>query len=1005
MKRILLTCFMLMAMVVSTSALAQDRTVTGRVTGADDGLPLPQVSVFLKGTTTGAPTDADGNYRISVPQSGGILVFRYVGYITQEIDVQNQSIINVQLAPDAQSLGEVVVTGYGTEKKRDITGAISQVRADEIENLPMQSFDRAVQGRIAGVQVQASSGQPGGGLSFLVRGQSSLGSNAPLYIVDGVQIISGGIAGQASSNALAGLNPEDIATIEVLKDAAAAAIYGAQSSNGVVVITTKKGKSGESKLSISFQGGFTEPLELYDMMNAQQFAGIKEVAYTNAGLDPALSHARFGNPNDPSTLNNFDWADAMFTTGSLYSANARLSGGDEKTQFYLSVGSELQEAFIIQSDWERQSLRLNVVHQPTDNLSITANLGVSRQSQFGSIANGNFVNGPFQAAFTSQPNSPARDENGNFNPYPSLAPGSHLFGYNILQGVIEERRENFTGQVQGSLNIQYKISPAFTLTVLGGADWAESTAFNERPASIPVFAATGGQRFEDHRTNINWNTSATLNFNKSYGDHNVSAILGAEAFRANSDRHTITARGFSNQALRLLSQAAAYFGSPVGTKTYFTRAGSFMRGSYNYQNKYYFNATVRRDGSSKFGDQNRVGTFYSFGASWRPIEEEFMSSQNLFNDLKVRASYGVLGNANSIGNFQSVSSFVTNGQYLGINGASLLLADNTVSWEESVQLNFGLDFAILENRISGSIDIFRNDTESQLFFVPLPIESSFTGITTNAGTVRSEGIEFEAQSTNVDAGDFRWTSNFNITFQNNEVIELPGGVETLGPGQLTVGQPINFNYGVEYVGINPANGREMYRTADGSLGYGNFGLEDGFITGSALADYYGGLTNTFTYKNLTLDVFFQFQGGNEVRNGDLFNLDEFGNNQNNQRVRNLDYWRAPGDVTAIGRPFQGGVQRGFAAEFPGLNGTRQFSDGTYVRLKNIGLTYNLPKDFVTKIGMSNVSVFIQAVNLATWTKFDGIDPEVTARNNDQGGSNFAVFPVGRQYTGGISINF
>lgn len=1006
MKRILLTCFVLMAMVVSTSAWAQDRTVTGRVTGADDGLPLPQVTVLLKGTTTGTPTDADGNYRLSVPQSGGILVFRYLGYVTQEIDVQNQSIINVQLAPDAQSLGEVVVTGYGVEKKRDITGAISQVRADEIENLPMQSFDRAVQGRIAGVQIQASSGQPGGSLNFQIRGAGSLSNNTPLYIVDGVQVISGGVAGQASSNALAGLNPEDIATIEVLKDAAAAAIYGAQAANGVVIITTKRGKAGTTNLSVSFQGGYVEPIGLYDMMNAQQLAQIKEAAFVNAGLPAASAHATYGNPNDPSTLNDYDWADAMFQTGSLYSINARLSGGSEKTQFYLSAGQEYQESFIIASDWERQSLRLNVTHQATDKLTVTGNLGVSRQSQFGSIANGNFVNGPFQAAFTSQPNSPAVDENGDYLPYPVQAPGSHLFGYNILEGVNEEVRENVVGQVQANMSLQYKISPAFTVNVLGGFDWAKSESQNHRPATIPVFAATGGQVFLDSRDNLNYNFNGTLNFNKTYGDHSVSAIIGAEGFRANAERHTVTVRGFSNQSLRLLSQATNYFGSPVGTSTYFTRAGAFLRGNYNYKNKYYFNGTIRRDGSSRFGAQNRVGTFYSLGASWRPIEEDFMSSQNIFNDLKLRVSYGVLGNSNGIGNFQAVPSFGSAAQYVGTQGLVLNLANDQLTWERAEQFNIGLDYAILENRISGSLDFFRNDTGDQLFNTPLPIESGFTGIISNVGTVRTQGIEVEIQSTNIDAGDFKWNTNFNITFQDNEVTELPGGVETLGPGNLTVGQPSNFNWGVNYAGINPANGREMYYLEDGSLTYGNLGLADGYVLGSAIADYYGGISNTFTYKNLTLDVFIQFQGGNEVQNGDLFNLDEFGNNQNNQRVRNLDYWRNPGDVTAIGRPYQGGVQDGFGAETAGgVVGTRQISDATYARLKNIGLTYNLPQEFVTKIGLSNVSVFIQAINLITWTKYDGIDPEVTARNNDIGGSSFAVYPVGKQYTGGISINF
>lgn len=1005
MKRILLTCFMLAFALISTSAIAQDRTVSGKVTGADDGLPLPQVTVLLKGTATGVATDINGDYRVSVPSTGGTLVFRYLGYITQEVEVGNQSVINIQLQPDVQSLGEVVVTGYGVEQKRDITGAIAQVKADEIENLPLQSFDRAVQGRIAGVQVQASSGAPGASMNFQIRGQSSLANNTPLYIVDGIQIISGSIAGQASNNALSGLNPDDIETIEVLKDAAAAAIYGAQAANGVVIITTKKGSKNATNLEVTFQAGAVNALPLYDMMNAQQFAEIKEVAYINAGLDPALAHARFGNPNDPSTLNSYDWADAMFQTGSMYNASARLSAGTEKTQFYISASHEYQEGFMIQSSFDRSTLRTNVNHQASDKLTIGSSIGITYQHQFGTIAGGNFVNGPFQAAFTSQPNSPARDENGNYNPYPVQAPGSHLFGYNILEGVNEERRENYVAQIQANLNLSYKFTPAFTWNILGGLNFADSQSINERPATIPVFAATGGQAFYDNRRTLNWNANTTLNWNKAFGDHNVSAILGVEAFRSNFDRQTATGRGFSNQALRLLDDAATPF-AVGGTKTYNTRAGAFFRANYNYKNKYYFNGTIRRDGSSRFGAQNRFGNFFSLGASWRPIEEDFMSNQTLFDDLKVRLSYGVLGNSNGLGNFEAVPSFSGSGQYLGQGGQVLNLANDQITWERSEQFNFGLDFAVLNSRLSGSIDVFRNDTGDQLFTTPLPLESGFSGIRSNVGTVRSEGIEFELASTNVDVGGFRWTSQFNITFLNNEVVELPGGVDTLGGNQLIVGQPISFYWGLDYQGINPANGREMYRARDGRIMYGNAGLDDGYIIGSAMADYYGGFTNTFSYGPLTLDVFFQFQGGNEAFNGDLYNLDEFGNNQNNQRVRNLQYWRQPGDVTPIGRPVQGGFTDGFGAEDPGVgSSTRQMSDASYVRLKQVSLTYTLPQSLVSRVGMQGVSFFVNAINLATWTKFDGIDPEVLARNGDVGGSSFAVFPVGRQFTGGVSIKF
>ncbi|MEL7147544.1 MAG: SusC/RagA family TonB-linked outer membrane protein, partial [Bacteroidota bacterium] len=411
MKKILLLNFMLL-LTLSFSALAQERTVSGTVTSASDGSGLPGVNVILKGTSKGAITDIDGNYKLVVPADGGTLQFSFIGLKPVEVEIGARSVIDVAMDEDVETLSEVVVTGYGAVQKRDLTGSIAQVKGDVIENLPLQSFDRALQGRAAGVLVQSNSGQPGGALSVLIRGQGSLANNTPLYIVDGVQVNTGASAGQGSTNSLGGVNPADIESIEVLKDAASAAIYGAQAANGVVLITTKRGSAGATKLDITYQKGFVQPLELYDVMNAQQFAEIRAEAYEN---NPSTSRATaiglYGNPEDPASLTNFDWVDAIFRESANQDIlNVRLSGGDDKTNYFMSASLEGTQGQVIKSDYNRQTFRLNLGRQVTEKLKVDATLGVVRINQFGSIANGNFVNGPFQSAFVSQPNSPAFNE-------------------------------------------------------------------------------------------------------------------------------------------------------------------------------------------------------------------------------------------------------------------------------------------------------------------------------------------------------------------------------------------------------------------------------------------------------------------------------------------------------------------------------------------------------------------------------------------------------------------
>ncbi|MEQ9231852.1 MAG: SusC/RagA family TonB-linked outer membrane protein, partial [Cyclobacteriaceae bacterium] len=917
MKRILLLS-MVFSFALVFSAWAQ-RTVSGKVTD-ESGEGLPGVNVVIKGTTTGVTTDLDGNYQISVPDDNTVLVFSSVGMATQEVTVGAQTVIDLGMAIDATELQEVVVTGYGVESKRDLTGSIANVKAEEINYTTLQSFDKAIQGRAAGVQVQAASGQPGGGVNILIRGQGSLSNNQPLYIVDGIQVNTNDVAGQGSDNVLAGVNPNDIESIEILKDAASAAIYGAQSANGVVIITTKKGQLNSTNVELSYQYGVTKPIGQYDVMNAQQLATLKAESFENAGLGAAAAYPQFGNPEDPSTLTPYNWVDAMFNDPAPMSIfNARISGGTDKTRFYLSLSSEKQDGQIIQSTWDRQTMRLNMNHQASDKLSFGSTLGVTRQHFFGSIENGNFVNGPFQAMYLLQPNSPAVDENGEYNTYPAhlgTTGAGHQFNYNILQGVREERREAYIGQVLASLNTSYKITDFLTFSAFGGVDWVDSRSRNERPPTIPAFAPLNGQVFQDDRSQINWNANTTLAFNETFGsDHNVSLLIGAEWKEDIRERFDATVRNFGNGEFLRQFDEGSQFLDVNGDINKFSRFGAFTRATYNYKNKYYINGTLRRDGNSKFGATTRFGTFYSVGASWRLIEENFMAGIGILDDLKLRFSYGELGNANPIGDYEAISAYAGQRQYNGIGGQVLNLANDAVTWEVSQQLNLGVDFGIWGNRLTGSFDYFKNDTEAQLFDVPLTDDVGGS-VRSNVGAVRNSGVEVELSSVNYDQGGFKWVSSFNITFTKNELLSLPGGIDTLGTS-LIVGQPVDFFWGVDFVGVNPANGLPLYRTRDGSLEYGNLGADDAYIIGSPIPDAYGGFGNTFSFKGLSLDVFFQYQLGNEAFNSDLYNLAYAGASNDNQLVSQLDRWQQPGDITNVPIAINGGIKDGFDVQFPG----------------------------------------------------------------------------------------
>ncbi len=1022
MKKFLLVKIFSVLMLLTSVAWAQERTVSGRVTSAEDGSTLPGVNVLVKGTKNGTVTDAQGQYTISVGGSE-TLVFSFIGLQSLEIAVDSRSVIDVQMVTDVTQLSEVVITGYGMQQeKRSLTGAISSIKGDAFENLPVQSADRAIQGRLAGVQVGAASGQPGGALNVRVRGIGSINANnEPLWIVDGVQMSKLGGTGQGSQNPLTAINPNDIESIDVLKDAASAAIYGAQAANGVVIVTTKKGKKGAPQVDFTMQQGVVQPMNLYKVMNGVEYATIRTEAYNNAGLTGAT--ALYGDLTNPSSIPNYDWVNGMFRDAKLSTYDGSISGGDDKTSFLLSGSYQTQDGQIIQSNFKRGTTRLKLTHKLSDKITVGANISLAYVRTFGTIANGNFVNGPFSAVYNMMPISPAYNEStGGYNKYP-INGQVHNFQYNIIQGAYEEVRLGRTAQTVSNFNISYAILPGLTLNGFAGADFSTNRDDNQRPSTIPAFAADNNQITVTYRRTLNYNTNTTLNYSKKFNDvHSVNALLGFEYKEEQREQVTAQQFGFANPQLRQLSQgsvARPASGAFFGNK----RQGFFGQVKYAYNDKYLADFTLRRDGSSRFGASNRYGTFYAGSVGWNIKGENFMQSVSFVDNLKLRASIGLVGNS-EIGDYDGLTQYSTvnpgvslalGAQPGSFNGSPVFrpirLGNEFLTWESEQQISGGVDFGLWGSRLYGSIEYYSNTTKALLFDIPLPSDAGFVNYKGNAGKILNRGIEIELGGVVLNtASGLKWDISGNFSTLHNEVLELSNGGERLGgPGSPTFlikGEPISFNYVFDYAGVNPATGRSMHYDVNGNPTYNPLVAVDGYAKSSPIPKYFGGVSNKFSYKGIGLDVFFQYQGGNEVYLGDLQNIALGGSSFNNQLKSQLARWQNPGDMTNVPRPYgNNGIINGYSQN-AGSASTRWYSDASYVRLKQITLSYDIPKAILSKMGVRKINVFAQALNLVTWSKFEGIDPEVISTANNVGGqSTYGNFPNGKQFMAGLTIGF
>ncbi|HEX6982918.1 MAG TPA: TonB-dependent receptor [Balneolaceae bacterium] len=1020
MLRKLLSTVLFMAFFVPAAALAQTGSIEGTVTDAETGETVPGANVFLVENNRGAATDIDGNYSISNVEPGTYtLRVTFVGYQTytdQVVIEANETLdYDVQLQIGAVGLDEVVVTGYGTTTKRELTGSIASIDAGEIEDVPVQNVESLLQGRAAGVTVTAVSGNPGGGFSVDIRGAGSINAGAqPLYIVDGVPISFSPTSGVASTTPLNAINPSDILSIEVLKDAASAAIYGAQAASGVVIITTKSGQaSGPTQITVSAETGVTMASEMPDYLSTQQYLDYMGEIYaynTGASVEEGRQVYQdyfigvFDTPGrDGEELANTDWQDFIYQQGVSRSYNVAVSGGNDKTTFYLSGALENVDGHIFNSSYDDVGLRANLDHKVNEDFNIGLNLNLSNFNQFGICQDGNWVNCPTSQAMFEPPMTFPYYNDGEY--------GASVLGPVAWNPAVikEEVERNVTVvSVISNLDLNYRINDWLQLNGTLGIDYRDSQ--DERWETPIASPATGGSLAYTYRNIKNYIGNLRLNGARTFDEvHNVSGFVGAEYRRNYYSLQYVQGQGFPGSFFKVLDAASTPTGAS-GSNTEYRLGSYFGNVKYNYDDKYFISVVARYDGHSRFGTETRWGLFPSVSGAWRITEEDFFNV-GFISELKLRAGYGTTGNAggNSLGNFIARGLYSAVGSY---NGATALtptqLANVNLGWEEAQEINIGLDFGLMDGRISGSVDVYQKDNENLLLGRELPVESGFGSITENVGTVRNQGIEFAINTINVNTPDFLWSTRFNTAFMSNEILDL-GEDEFLNEdatfSELGVGQKIGIIQVPRWAGVNPADGRPMWYDAEGNLTYTPNGVDDAIIYKDGLAEVVGGFGNTLRYKGLSLDIFFQFSFGQWAFGNTDYYFNRTPDFLMNLSTIVLDGWRQPGDITYFPRPAFG---TGYTetGNYRVTLGTQSIYNASYIRLKNVTLSYNLPASITDKLNLGGVRFFATGLNLHTWTAWPYYDPEVAFDEDDIYKNLVAAsYPVGMRINAGIEIQF
>jgi TonB-dependent starch-binding outer membrane protein SusC len=1013
MKR--LTSILVFLAFIGLSAFAQDIQITGKVTNADDGSTLPGVSVLVKGTDVGAMTNIDGVYSLKAP-ANATLVFSYVGMITQDVPVNSATSIDVAMAADVTGLEEVVVIAYGTKTKEALTGSVGIVNNENLENVPMTSVDKILKGYSPGVFSASASGQPGSSAAVRIRGRGSIsGGNSPLYVIDGIpveggtltrnQIADGGRtnpSGHELSTAMASINPNDIESVTILKDAIATSLYGTRASNGVILITTKKGKEGETKFNFSAQYGFSSlSTNNMEVCNSTEFVELQREGLYNQLLISGYSEleaASLATINAGADTINTKWMDLAFgnnapTQGYELSA----SGGTEKTKFFVSGGYFDQTGISLGSYFKRYSGRINIEHAARKNVTFGLNMGTSLAKQGTPLTSAAYYISPVLGAYMYRPNVPAYNPDGT--PYFDLdgpAGGASFIG-------VEKYNDNYSNSLKltGNLFAEYKFLKNFSYRINLGGDYNDVKEYSWDDPRNPGNTAEGKGRATRNYTDFFIGTITNLlNYTQSFGKSNLGLMLGHEAQSGKYEALDVSVLNFPSATLRQLESGSEYEDS-WGTAREYALLSYFARAEYDYNSKYYFSSSFRIDGSSRFGANKRFAPFYAVAGSWRINKESFMDNVSFVDNLKLRTSYGTTGNQEiyytSTGEpayyaYQPLYGYGYN--YNGNPGsAPEQVGNQDLKWEQKNKFNVGIEYGLF-NRINGTIDFYHEKTTDLLMFVPLSLTSGISYALQNVGSMLNKGIEAQI-SADIVKTDFLWNVDINITSNKNKVLKLNEGEDIVDGTKIRrEGEAFETFYMARWAGVNPATGAPMWYDENMNV-VEDYTMADKVIVGTADPKFYGGFTNSFGYKGLTLSVMFYYQYGNKIYNSVSRISESDGAFSGwNQDRKQLDRWQQPGDVSPNPRRINGNSSQSNQMS------TRWLEDGSYLRLKNITLSYNIPGPLIQKAKIASLRIYVMGTNLWTKTNYSGLDPEQALN-----GTSWFVYPNSRTITFGLDLGF
>ena len=987
------------AILVVTQVAAQNKTIKGRVT-EDGKKPLSNASIIVKGTTVASKTNDEGYYSITIPANGRVLKFSSLNFEDQEVNIGSKSEINVILVNTVSDLQQVIVTGYGTTKKATNTGSIATVKASEIENLPFSSVDRALQGKVAGLQSVASSGQPGASQAILIRGASSItASNAPLWVVDGVPINAGDASRlQTTGNLLSTLNPNDIESISVLKDAASQSIYGSRAANGVIVVTTKKGKSGKTKFRFDTELGNSDVAyvnEKYKPLDANEFINLTREGLVNAGASAAQTTSILNSLGQGNGI-NFNWFDNIMRVGQQKQYNLSAEGGNDKTTFFLSGGHFAQDGTSINSQLKRNNVNFRITNKATDKLTIGLNLNAGNVSQRAPLNGGAFGN-PLLSTYFLLPTYSAYKPDGTYNYI--LNGGLH----NTV--ALSEMDKRFLRQssIRGSVNGEYKILDNLKFRSVYGIDY---NALEEDQYNNPLHGdglASNGRAFSYYTRYFNYVWTNTLDLQQNItrnGDLSSSTQIGYEAQKSAGYFSSLQAQQFPPSLSLTYPASGASPTTASATISDYTFESQFASTNLNYKNRFVLSGSFRRDGSSRFSAKNRYGNFWALGATWNIDREDFMANNRIFDQLKLRGSYGVNGNA-GIGNYDAPALYGFGFNYNQLPGsAPTNVGDENLTWELNKPMNIGLDFSVLKNRVNVTIDYYIRKSENLLLSVPLSNTSGFGSATRNIGSMENKGLELSLNIVPVQTKDFRWDLDFNFSNNKNKITSLPNKADILsGNFIIRQGQSLNTFFLREWAGVDRATGDPLWYINDKRQGSSNVypGASARILAGQALPKFFGSLTNALTYKGFNLSAQLYYNFGNQVFDTwrGYYLGSGFGASFNKVK-RQLDAWKQPGDITDVPKYVYNGNKNFNAGSTYNLN------DGSFVRVRDIQFGYTLPKAYTEKLKIGNANFYVRGTNLFTWVKDKNLpfDPE----QGTSSASNLNVF-IPKTVTVGLSLAF